>query len=195
MTLHDKQAESDVALCASQADGNATIRAERAQSTQQQTALDVKWATWVNQLQADQTKKQKDVNDDFMHRIAELQQQRAQQDARYGELQQRLHVSESAAQSSILYQSHSSPLVTVCAPPPPLPSVSYRMPLVQVPSVQRPPVFVCVSQASQQKGAHGAQSPHPLIPSNALPQVQVVDFEQPRKIVQSLLAQKTSEVA
>ncbi len=74
-TLCDKQAESDAALRASQADRNAAIHAEWAQSTQQQTALDVKWATWVNQLQADQMKKQKDVNDDFMHCIAELQQQ------------------------------------------------------------------------------------------------------------------------
>ncbi len=53
---------------------------------------------------------------------------------------------------------------------------------------------MCVLQVSQQKGAHGAQSPHPLIPSNTLPQVQVVDFEQQCKIVQSSLAQKTSEV-
>ncbi len=71
-TLRDKQAESDAVLHTSQADRNAAIRVEQAQSTQQQMALDAKW---VNQLQVDQAKKQKDVNDDFMHLIAELQQQ------------------------------------------------------------------------------------------------------------------------
>ncbi len=147
------------------------------------------------QLQADQAKKQKEVNDDFTCHIAELQQQRAQQDAEYRALQQRLQVRESAAQSSILYQSQSSPLVSVCTPPPSLPSVSYRMLSVQVPSIQRLPVLARVSQASQQKGACGAQSLHLLIPSNALPQVQVIDPEQQHKVAQSLLEQKTNEVA
>ncbi len=66
---------------------------------------------------------------------------------------------------------------------------------MQVPSVQHLLAFMHVLQASQQKGACGAQSLHPLIPLNALPQVQVVDFEQQRKIAQSSLAQKMSEVA
>ncbi len=113
MALRDKQVEGDAALRANQADSNAAIRAEQIKSNEQQMALDAKWATWVNQMQVEQAKKQKDVNNDFMCHIAELQQQRVQQDAWYGELQQRLHVSESAAQSSIMYQLHSNPLVLV----------------------------------------------------------------------------------
>ncbi len=50
-------------------------------------ALNAKWATWVNQMQAEQAQKQKEMNDDFTRHIAELQQQRVQQDAWYGELQ------------------------------------------------------------------------------------------------------------
>ncbi len=138
--LHDKQAEGDAALRASQAESHAAIRVEWLKSNEKQMELDAKWATWVNQMQADQAKKQKDVINNFVCHIAELQQQRAQQDEWYGELQQRLHVSESAAQSSVLYQSHSSLLVSVCPPLPLLPSVLY-----QVPSGQCPPVFACVS--------------------------------------------------
>ncbi len=47
-------------LCASQAD---------------KMANDTKWAAWAQQLQVDQATKQKEVADDFAHRIAELQQQ------------------------------------------------------------------------------------------------------------------------
>ncbi len=73
--LHDKQAEGDAALHTSQVEKNAAIRAEWIKSNEQQMALDAKWATWVNQMQAEQAKKQKDMSDDFVHRIAELQQQ------------------------------------------------------------------------------------------------------------------------
>ncbi len=172
--LCDKQAENDAALRANQVAKNAAIHTEWVQSAQQKTVNDVKWAAWVQQLQADQAKKQKEVTDDFQHRIAELQQ--------------RLHVSHSPVQPGVLYQSQSSPSVLVHAPPPLLPSV-------QVPSVQRPPMFALMLRVLQPKGVHGAQSPHQLIPSNALPQAQVVDFEQQRKIAQSMLAQKTTEVA
>ncbi len=65
----------EMMLRASHEKKNATIRVEQAQSTQQQMALNAKWATWVNQLQVDQVQKQKDVNDDFVCRIAELQQE------------------------------------------------------------------------------------------------------------------------
>ncbi len=123
----------------------------------------------MDQLQADQAKKQKEASDDYMRRIANLNQQCMQQDEWYGELQQRLHVSESSAQSTILHQSHSNPSVSVRMPP----SASY-----QLPPVPRPCMFACVSQVSQQKGAHVAQPHHPLIPPNALPQVPVVDFAQ-----------------
>ncbi len=68
------------------------------------------------------------------------------------------------------------------------------LPSVQVLSVQQLPVFAHVSQAFWQKATCGVQSPHPMIPLNMLPQVQVFDFEQQRKIAQSLLAQKMTEV-
>ncbi len=77
-------------------------------------ATDQTWTTWMQQLQ-----------DDLMRQIAELRQERADQDVRYGELQQKLHVSESVAQSKSLSQSQSVPSVVVSAPPPPQPSVSY----------------------------------------------------------------------
>ncbi len=54
---------------------NDAVHAERAQSTQQKMVLDAKWAAWVNQLQAEQAKKQKDMNNDFVCRIAKLQQE------------------------------------------------------------------------------------------------------------------------
>ncbi len=72
---------------------------------------------------------------------------------------------------SVPYQSQSSPLVTMHAPPPSLLSVSYRMPSVQVPSVSKPPVFGCMSQMLRQKGVYGAQLLHPKISPNALPQL------------------------
>ncbi len=74
-TLRNKQAESDAALHASQTERNDAVHAERAQSTQQKTMLDAKWATWVKLLQEDQAQKQKDANDGLVHRIAKLQQQ------------------------------------------------------------------------------------------------------------------------
>ncbi len=72
--LSANQAESDMALHAKQAESNAAIRAEQIKSNEQQAELDAKWAAWVNQLQAEQAKKQKDVNDDFACCIADLQQ-------------------------------------------------------------------------------------------------------------------------
>ncbi len=66
---------------------------------------------------------------------------------------------------------------------------------MQVLVVQHPPTFAHVLQALQHKGAHGAQSPHPLITLNALSQVQTVDFEQQQKIAQISLVQKMTEVA
>ncbi len=42
---------------------------------QQKAATTEKWAAWVQQFQADQAKMQKEVMDDLMRRIAELQQQ------------------------------------------------------------------------------------------------------------------------
>ncbi len=44
-------------------------------SQDDKTANDEKWTAWVQQLQADQAHKQKEVTDDFTRRIAELQQQ------------------------------------------------------------------------------------------------------------------------
>ncbi len=161
-TLRDKQAEC-----------NAAIHAKWVQSMQQKAMTDAKWAAWVQQLQADQAQKQKEVSNGFTAHIAELQKQRAEQDAWYGTLQQQVHISEPVAQPSALYQSQSSPLV----------------------SVQRPLMCVHVSQELQQKRACGAQSPHPLIPSNTLPQVQTVDLEQQQNTAQILLAQKMNEVA
>ncbi len=98
--LRANQAENDTALHAKQVESNAAIRVEWIKSNEKQAELDPKWAAWVNQLQAEQAKKQKDVNDDFTHHIANLKQQRAQQDEWYGELQQRLHISETSAQSN-----------------------------------------------------------------------------------------------
>ncbi len=96
--LYAKQVENEAALHANQMESNAAIQAEWIRSDEKQKELDAKWAAWVNQMQMEQAKKQKDTSDDFMRRIADLMQQRVQQDERYGELQQTLHVRESAAQ-------------------------------------------------------------------------------------------------
>ncbi len=102
-TLHDSQAEK-----------TAAVHAERVQSVQQKAVTDEKWAAWVQQLQADQAKKQKEETDDLKRRIVALQQER---------MQQKLHVSEPVARSGALYQSQSSPLVSMRVPLPLLPSV------------------------------------------------------------------------
>ncbi len=73
--LHANQAESDMALRAKQAESNTVIWAERIKSNEQQAALDAKWATWVNQMQTEQARKQKEMSDNFACRIANLQQQ------------------------------------------------------------------------------------------------------------------------
>ncbi len=73
--LHANQAENDMALRTKQTENNAAIRVEWIKSNEQQAALDAKWAAWVNQLQAEQVKKQKEMNDDFACCIANLQQQ------------------------------------------------------------------------------------------------------------------------
>ncbi len=93
------------------------IRAQK----EEKAANDEKWATWMQWLQTDQAKMQKGATDDFTRRIAELEQQRVDQDVQYGELQQKLHISESVAQSKTLYQAKSVPSLTVRAPPPSLP--------------------------------------------------------------------------
>ncbi len=66
MTLREKQKES-----------KAAIHAEQIRSEEKQKESDTKCVACVNQLQADQVKKQKEANDDYMHRIAELNQQHA----------------------------------------------------------------------------------------------------------------------
>ncbi len=98
MALHAKQAESEAVLHAKQTESDATIWAEWIRSNEKQAELNTKWVAWVNQLQAEQAKKQKDVSDNFVRHIADLKQQ----DERYSELQQRLHMSESSAQSNVL---------------------------------------------------------------------------------------------
>ncbi len=75
MALRAKQAESKAMLRAKQTESDATIWAERIKSNEKQAELDAKWAAWVNQLQTEQAKKQKDVSDDFMCHIADLMQQ------------------------------------------------------------------------------------------------------------------------
>ncbi len=62
-------------MCAKQAESDAAIWAEWIRSNEKQKELDAKWATWVNQLQVEQAKKQKDANDELMRRIANLKQQ------------------------------------------------------------------------------------------------------------------------
>ncbi len=115
-----------------------------------------------------------------------------EQDAWYGELQQKLHVSEPVAQSKSLYQSPSILSVPVRALPLAPLSVSYRLP---PPTVTQSLVHPCDAKEIQQQQALGAQALHPLIPSSALPQVPVVDFDLQHKIAQSTLEHKEKEVA
>ncbi len=80
---------------------------------------DEEWAAWMQQLQTDQAakeKKEKEATDCLTCRIAELEQQRMEQDARYGQLQQKLHISESVAPSKTLCQSQGIPSVSTRAP-------------------------------------------------------------------------------
>ncbi len=180
--LHAKQLENETTLHKKQKENKAAIQAaihtEWKQSEEKQKDGDAKWAAWVTQLQADLAKKQKEASDDHVRRIAELDQQRMQQDEQYSELQQRMHVSESSAQSTILYQCHGDPSVSVHAPPP-LPLVLQQ--LLPMPHLCMP---VHVLQASQPKGA-----------LFALPQVPVVDFAQQRMIMQIPVMRQESEVA
>ncbi len=139
VALHAKQTENEVALHAKQMESEATIHTEWIRSDEKQKDTNAKWMAWMNQLQVDQAKKQKEASDDYMRHIADLNQQHAQQDEQYGELQRRLHVSESSVQPTVLYQSHGNPSVSVCAPPPP-PSVSQ-----QLPPMPHPCMLACVS--------------------------------------------------
>ncbi len=65
---------NETALRAKQKESNAAIRAEWIRSDEKQKELDTKWAAWVNQLQADQAKKQKDTNDELTRCITNLKQ-------------------------------------------------------------------------------------------------------------------------
>ncbi len=126
--LHVKQMENEATLHEKQKENEAAICAEQIRSEEKQKESDGKWAAWVNQLWADQAKKQKEASDDYMHRIADLDQQCVQQDEQYCALQQRLHVSETSAQSTILYQWHGNPSVSVRVPPPPLSVLQQLLP-------------------------------------------------------------------
>ncbi len=58
---------------------------------EQQKESNVKWVAFVQQLQDDQAKCQKEVDDDYVHHVAELDKQRVQQEERHAEQQWRLH--------------------------------------------------------------------------------------------------------
>ncbi len=114
-----------------------------------------------------------------------------EQDARYGELQQKLHISEPVAQSKSLNPLPSILSVPGRAPAPLFPSMPYRVPPVPVIQLLVRPRMS--KQSQQQMG--GAQVPHPLIPLSALPQVTVVDGELQHSIAQTTLEHKEKEVA
>ncbi len=150
----------------SEAASRAATHAEWLRREEKQKESDAKWAVWVIQLQEDQAKKQKEAIDDYVWRVAELDQQCTQQDQWDGELQRRLHVSQTGVQSTTLYQCHGNPSVSVHALPPP-PSVSQK--LLPAPPPCMP---ACMPQVAQSREGQFAPPPHhPLIPANVLPQV------------------------
>ncbi len=173
MALREQQRESDTVLCDQQKESNA------------------KWEAFVQQLQDDQAKCQKEVEDDYVHRVAELDKQRMQQNEQHIEAQQRLHVSQTSAQSSVLYQFCSDPSVQVSVPPPlPFPQSLPPALLPHVPVCAPPPPL------SQLNGPQFAPLPsHPLIPANVLQQVPVVDFVQQHMIAQIPVTRQEKEVA
>ncbi len=151
---------------------------DKEKSDAQQTESDTKLMAFMHKLQDDQAKRQKEVDEDFVHRVAELDKQHVQQDERNAEMQRRLHVSQTSAQSTALYQFHSNPLVSVHAPP-------LHTPLH---------ALLHVLQLSQLSGPHFVP-PHLLIPVNALLQVPVVDFAQQHMIAQIPVTRQENEVA
>ncbi len=179
--LREQQKEHDVALREQQKEHNTALH-------EQQKESDAKWAAFVQQLQDDQAKCQKEADDDYAHHIAELDKQHVQQDERHIKAQWRLHVSQTSAQSSVLYQFRGDLSVQVHAPPPP--------PFLQsLPTALPPHVPVHPSLLSQLNGLQFAPLlPHPLSPVNMLPQVPVVDFAQQHMIAQIPVTRQENEV-
>ncbi len=143
----------------------------------------------MQQLQDDQAKRQKEADDDYACHVTEMDKQCTQQAERHVEVQRRLHVSQTSAQSPTLYQFHSCPSVQVRAL---LPSFLQQLPPMLPPHVpvHAPP------PPSQSKGPQLVPPPpHPLIPANVLPQVPVVDFAQQHIIAQIPLTRQVNEVA
>ncbi len=98
-----------------------------------------------------------------MYCNVEMEKKCVQQEERHAEQHRRLHISQSSAQSTTLYNYSGYLSVQVCMPPPPL------LPLLQPQPLLLPlPLQSQVSPPLQ----------HPGIPLNALLQVPVVDFVQ-----------------
>ncbi len=146
---------------------------------------DAKWMAFMQWLQDGQGQCQKEADDDHVHRAAEIEKQRMQQQEWHIEAQWRLHVSQGGAQSSALYQCHGYPSVQVHMPP--LPQ--------QLLPAPPPHVQVCIPPPLSQ--LNGPQfvppPPHPLIPVNALLQVPVLDFVQQCMIAQIPLTRQENE--
>ncbi len=133
----------------------------------EQTERCEEWMAFVQQLQDDQAKHQKEADDDHAHREAKIEKQCVHQEQWHIEQQWRLHVSQNSMQSSALYNYHSYPSVQVHAPL--LPSLQQQLP--PAPLLRHPSILV-----------------------NVLPQVPVVDFVQQRMIAQIPLTRQENEV-
>ncbi len=135
---------------------------ERQWSDEQCKESNAKWMAFVQQLQDDQAKRQKEVDDDHMCHEAEIEKQCAHKEEGHTEQQRRLCISQNSAQSTALYYYSSSYLLAQA-----------RMPLPHV-QVHAPALL-----PSQLNMSPPAPPPdHPAIPVNVQPQVPVVDFVQ-----------------
>ncbi len=141
-----RQAEWVEKVCIDKEKSDAAIRVEQQQSKESEA----KWMAFVQQLQDDHVKCQKEADDDHVHCATEIEKQHVQQEERHTEQQWRLRL--------------QPPLQTQVSPPAPPPHVQVHVP---------PPL------PSQLNMLPPAPPPcHLVILLNMLPQAPVVDFAQ-----------------